>query len=427
MVHAFSSVICRPSLYGRHGSATAGPLCFVLEIQRFSVSSQLLSAIRQPAREAPESGIVEVVNVARGRSDLIPLWVGEGDLPTPTFICAAAEAALRAGETFYTYQRGLPELRQALAAYHGRVYERDFDPERFFVTGSGMHAIQIAVALVAGAGDEVLVPMPSWPNIAAAVGINGGRPVSVPLRFGASGWTLDVEQLAAAITPRTRAIFLNSPSNPTGWVADHATLASILALARKHDLWIISDEVYARFYYGEAGRAPSFHDLASDQDRIIYVNTFSKNWAMTGWRIGWLSAPAKLGQVIENLIQYSNSGVATFAQRAALAALSAEGDAFLAEQIARADAGRQLVRDAVAALPGSRFAEPEGAFYLFFGLDGHPDSRRLAMDLVRDTGLGLAPGSAFGPAGEGFLRLCYARREAHLREGTRRLAEWLSH
>lgn len=391
------------------------------------MSQSLLSALRAPAREAPESGIVEIVNAARGRGDLIPLWVGEGDLPTPRFICEAAETALKDGETFYTYQRGLPELRQALADYHARVYERPFDAERFFVTGSGMQSIQIAVQMIAGSGDEVLVPTPSWPNIAAAVGISGGTPVSVPMSFGNMGWELDIDRLAAAVTPRTRAIFLNSPSNPTGWVADHSTLAAILGLARKHGLWIISDEVYGRFYYGEGGRAPAFHDIADDGDRILYVNTFSKNWAMTGWRIGWISAPAELGQVIENMVQYSTSGVAAFMQRAAIAALSSQGDAFLAEQIARASAGRRIVRDAISRLPGARFAEPEGAFYLFFGLQDHPDSRELAMALVRETGLGLAPGSAFGPAGEGFLRLCYARREDHLIEGTRRLAEWLSH
>ncbi|WP_106751738.1 pyridoxal phosphate-dependent aminotransferase [Pannonibacter carbonis] len=390
------------------------------------MTQSLLNALRAAARQAPESGIVEVVNAARGRADLIPLWVGEGDLPTPEFICEAAAGALKAGETFYTYQRGLPDLRQALADYHARVYERPFDAERFFVTGSGMQSIQIAVQMIVGAGDEVLVPTPAWPNIAAAVGISGGTPVSVPMHFGTLGWTLDLDLLAASVTPHTRAIFLNSPSNPTGWVADHSTLSAILALARKHGLWIISDEVYGRFYYGEGGRAPSLHDIADDSDRILYVNTFSKNWAMTGWRIGWMSAPAELGQVIENMVQYSTSGVAAFMQRAALAALSPQGDAFVAAQIARAEAGRKIICDAISGLPGCRFAEPEGAFYLFFGLDAHPDSRRLAMDLVRETGLGLAPGSAFGAAGEGFLRLCYARRPDHLAEGALRLSRWLA-
>ncbi|ADZ71642.1 pyridoxal phosphate-dependent aminotransferase [Polymorphum gilvum] len=389
------------------------------------MTTSLLAALRAPARLAPESGIVEVVNAARERADLVPLWVGEGDLPTPEFICAAAERSLRDGETFYTYQRGLPTLREALARYHERLYDRPFSPDRFFVTGSGMQAIQIALQMVAGDGDEVLVPSPAWPNFAAAAEVLGARAVPVEMAFSPDGWTLDLERLTAAITPRTRVLFVNSPCNPTGWVAGREILAGMLDVARRHGLWIVADEVYGRFYYGEGGRAPSFYDICEPDDRILFVNTFSKNWAMTGWRIGWLSAPAELGQVVENLIQYSTSGVAAFMQRAATVALD-EGEAFVAEQIARAVRGRDLVCSALDALGQARYAPPAGAFYLFFALDGHPDSRRLALDLATGTGLGLAPGSAFGAGGGAFLRLCFARRVDHLEEGARRIAGWLA-
>ena len=157
-----------------------------------------------------------------------------------------------------------------------------------------MQAIQLAVSAVAGPGDEVIVPTPAWPNCAAAVGIGGAKPVFVTMDFDGSRWRLDLDKLAAAITPATRAIFINSPSNPTGWTATEDELRAILALARKHGLWIFADEVYSRFVY-EGERAPSFYDVAADDDRILYVNTFSKNWAMTGWRIGWISAPPQLG------------------------------------------------------------------------------------------------------------------------------------
>jgi aspartate/methionine/tyrosine aminotransferase len=247
-----------------------------------------LSALRREAREAPDSGIVGVFNYGRGRQGLIPLWAGEGDLPTPQFIADAANRSLAAGETFYTWQRGIPELRAALARYHARQFGRDFAPERFFVTGGGMQAIQIAIAATAGNGAAMLLPTPAWPNFGGAVGIAGAKPVEVPLDFDGTRWTLDIDRLAAAAGPATRAIFVNSPSNPTGWTATEDELRAILAFARSRGIWIIADEVYSRFVFDGAGRAPSFYDVLEEDDLIIFVNTFSKNWAMTVFIIGFL-------------------------------------------------------------------------------------------------------------------------------------------
>ncbi|MEJ8473330.1 pyridoxal phosphate-dependent aminotransferase [Roseibium algae] len=387
--------------------------------------SKIVDGLRLAARSAPESGIVEVITAARDVEHLIPLWVGEGDLPTPAFICEAAKRSLDDGETFYTYQRGIPELREALAGYHSGLYGRDFSSKRFFVTGSGMQAIQIAVQCVAGSGDEVIYPSPAWPNLAAAVEIIGAKAVPVAMDSTDSGWTLDIEKLFAAVTPRTKALFLNSPCNPTGWVAEESVLRNILDEARKRDLWIIADEVYGRFCYGAGGQAPSFYDFCDDEDKILFVNTFSKNWAMTGWRVGWISVPPVMGQVVENLIQYSTSGVPVFSQRAALAAMT-EGRRFLDEQIKRAEYGRQIVLEGLGQDSRIHLSAPDGAFYLFFGVDGFEDSRQLALDLVRGAGVGLAPGSAFGKAGEGYLRLCYARSAAHLEEAVERIVGWLN-
>ncbi|HZY23485.1 MAG TPA: aminotransferase class I/II-fold pyridoxal phosphate-dependent enzyme, partial [Beijerinckiaceae bacterium] len=258
------------------------------------VAMSSVLAIRAEAEHAPESGIVEVANYARGRDGLIPLYVGEGDLSTPAFICEAATRALAAGETFYTWQRGIPDLRQALARYHERLYRRPCDPERFFVTIGGMHALQTAVRMIAGAGDEVVIPTPAWPNFAGALSVVGARAAQVPMTSGETGWQLDLDRLDAAVTARTRAIVVNSPANPTGWTAGLDELAAILSIARRRGLWIVADEIYARFAYDPArmieGRAPSFRDVMEPQDRILFVQTFSKNWAMTGWRIGWLEA-----------------------------------------------------------------------------------------------------------------------------------------
>lgn len=385
----------------------------------------LTDALAPAARMAPESGIVEVATYGRGRDGLIPLWIGEGDTPTPSFICEAATRALAAGETFYTWQRGIPPLREALARYHTMLYGRTFAPQEFYVTGSGMQAIQIVLAMVAGAGDEVVIPTPTWPNAAAAAGIIGARVIEVPMSFGNDGWSLDLERLSAAITGRTRALFVVSPNNPTGWTASRADLSALLALARRHGLWIVADETYARFWYGEGSRAPSFFDVMEPDDRILFVNTFSKNWAMTGWRVGWIAAHPSLGQVIENMIQYATSGVAQFMQRAAVTALE-RGEGFVAHMVERARRGRDIACSALRATGRVRFAEPRGAFYLFFSVDGEPDSRGLALRLVDEADVGLAPGTAFGAGGERFMRLCFARNAEQLTSAMGRLAGAIS-
>ena len=374
----------------------------------------------------PESGIVEVANYGRGREGLIPLWIGEGHRPTPAFIADAATRALAAGETFYSWQRGIPELREAIARYTGRLFGRPFDPERFYVTIGGMHALQMAMRIVSGTGDEVIVPTPAWPNFEAAIEVNGARAVALPMTPGPDGWNFDLGRLEAAVTPRTRAIVINSPSNPTGWTASLDDLERILRLARRHGLWIIADEIYQRFVYdplpgaGE-GRTPSFHDVMSEDDRILFLQTFSKNWAMTGWRLGWLEAPAELGPVIENLVQYTTSGVPAFLQRAAVVALE-EGESLVEEHIALARRNRDIVCEGLRATNVVELPSPPGAFYAFFSVDGVTDTRQLALDLIDHANVGLAPGTAFGAGGSAHLRLCFLRDTALVEEAIGRLA-----
>ena len=399
-----------------------------------AAAPSFLDHVRPEVRALPTSGIVEVFDYGRGRQGLIPLWVGEGDLPTPAFICDAAAAALAAGETFYTYQAGIPELRAAIAGYMEAHYDRPFaggrfGPERFFATIGGMHALQIAVRLAAGTGDEVLVPTPAWPNFGGALAAAGATPVECPMRFeGAADhgrWRLAVEDLEQAVTPRTRALVVNSPSNPTGWTATRHELEELLGFARRHGLWIVADEIYGRFFHGDGPRAPSFHDVMRAEDRVLFAQTFSKNWAMTGWRIGWLEAPPELGPAIESLIQYSTSGVPVATQRAAIAAI-AGGDDLIRTQVRRTRVNRDLLAAALRGTGRLRCALPDGAFYLFCGFDGVSDSRGLALRLVDEAGVGVAPGSAFGAVGEGFVRLCYARRTEDVAEVARRIAAWLA-
>jgi aspartate/methionine/tyrosine aminotransferase len=384
----------------------------------------LASALRAPAREAPVSGIVEIMKYGRARGGVMGLWAGEGDQPTPAFIVEAAHRAMAAGETFYTWQRGLPDLREALARYHARLYGRPFSADEFFVTGSGMQAIQITLAMTATAGSDVIIPTPAWPNAAGATGLIGAHPVEVPMQFGNAGWSLDPERIAAAITDRTRVIVMVTPSNPTGWTATHDDLHAVLALARQHALWIVADETYARFWYGDGERAPSFLDIMNAGDRILFVNTFSKNWCMTGWRMGWIMAHPSLGQVVENMIQYSTSGVAQFMQRAGVVALD-QGEDFVVRQVARARASRDIACEILGRTGRCRFTPPQGAFYLFFSVDGEPDTNALARRLVDEAQVGLAPGTAFGAGGEQFLRLCFARDPKQIHDACERIARVL--
>ncbi|WSH65686.1 pyridoxal phosphate-dependent aminotransferase [Rhizobium ruizarguesonis] len=383
----------------------------------------IVSSLSPRAVAAPESGIVEVVNYARGREGLLPLWVGEGDLATPDFISRAAMDALAAGETFYTWQRGIPELRQALSDYYTRHFGIRLPVEHFHVTGSGMQAIQIAVQALTSPGDELVYLSPSWPNIAAALEISGARSVGVELQFEGGKWAVDLNRIETAITPKTKGIFINTPSNPTGWTATKQDLGDILALARRHDLWIMADEIYARYYF-PGGRAPSFLDVMEEGDKVIFVNSFSKNWSMTGWRVGWIAAPPEMGQVLENLIQYSTSGVAQFMQKGAVAALD-QGDDFVAANIAKATRSRDILCDALVATNRVETLKPDGAIYAFLKIDGVADSRMAALDIVDKTGVGLAPGTAFGRGGELFLRACFLRDPTQVATAAERLCDYI--
>lgn len=384
----------------------------------------LLDHLSPQSRHAPESGIVEVVNYARGRDGLIPLWVGEGDSPTPDFIAKACSDALMAGETFYTWQRGIPELRRALSDYYDRHFAKRLPPEHFYVTGSGMQALKLSIEAVVKPGDEMILLTPAWPNFAAALEISGGKAVSLPLTFAGGSWQLDMDRLADAITPRTVGLFVNSPSNPTGWTASHADLRAIMGLARKHGLWVIADEIYAQYHF-TGSRAPSFLDVMEEGDRILFVNSFSKNWSMTGWRVGWIVAPPEMGQVLENLIQYSTSGVAQFLQRGGVAALD-HGDQFLEANIAKARRSRDILCDALVATNRVETRTPEASLYAFVKIDGVTDSRKTAIDIVDKAGVGLAPGTAFGPGGELFLRACFLREAAVIEEAAARLARYIA-
>ncbi|MBS0518380.1 MAG: pyridoxal phosphate-dependent aminotransferase [Proteobacteria bacterium] len=373
----------------------------------------------------PETPIAEVSQTVFGDPDVVPLWFGESDLVTPDFIRDAAGGGLGAGETFYTWQRGTPELRAALAAYTERLYGIKCPVERITVTTGGMQAILLVCQLLLDPGDNVVIVSPIWPNITSAVKLVHGEPRYVALdRTAEGGWKLDLQRLFDSVDGRTRAIFVNSPGNPTGWTMSREEQGAVLDFARQRGIWIMADEVYARLTYAKRpdGRqvAPSFLELAEPDDPLVVLNSFSKPWAMTGWRIGWLTHPAALGDQFAKLVQINTSGLPAFLQRGAIAALE-KGDGFIAEMVERCHAGRELVFQRLSGLPRITVARPEAAFYAFFSVDGISDTLAFCKKLAKEYKVGLAPGEAFGPGGQGNIRLCFASSAERLSRGLDRI------
>lgn len=395
---------------------------------QFSASTSSSSAplpLRPEVENLDESGIVEVWKLGFSRDDVVGLWVGEGDLPTPDFISDPAIAALKSGETFYSQKRGIPAVRKALADYSAPLYGFRPDEERITLTQGGMNAMIVVLQAFLRPGDRVAIVSPIWPNIVSAVQLMGGEPVQLSLDHGpAGGFELDLNKLEDLLKTGVRALFIATPGNPTGWMLDEAGIAGVLSLTRKYGVWLMTDEVYNRFTY-ERRSAPSFLSQAEPEEPVIAVNSFSKAWAMTGWRLGWIVHPPMLGDVFDKIIEFNTSGAQAFLQYGAVAALK-EGEPFVTEMVERCRRGRDLIYQGLADLPRVTLANPPGAFYSFFKVDGVEDSLAFAKRLVHEVGVGLAPGSAFGPGGEGHLRLCFASSEARLGTALERMRPLLS-
>ncbi|AMP01983.1 aminotransferase class-V family protein [Collimonas arenae] len=384
---------------------------------------------RNVVRQLEASRIREVANVGMGRDDVLPFWFGEPDQVTPAFIRDAAKAALDDGDTFYTHNYGIPPLRAAIAAYLSTLH-RPIDASRVAVTSSGVSALMVLSQLIINPGDRVVAVTPLWPNVAEIPKILGAEVVRVALQFGET-WELDLQQLLDALTPDTRAVLLNSPNNPTGWVMPREQQEAVLAHCRRHGIWIVADDVYERLVYSEQPSserqacAPSFLDIADADDRVISSNSFSKSWLMTGWRLGWLVAPPELMTDIGKLIEYNTSCAPGFVQRAGIVAIE-RGDEIIGNTVTRYRAARDFLYQRLNALPGITAPRPKGAMYLFFRVDGVSDSLVLCKQLVRDAGLGLAPGNAFGTEGEGYVRWCFASSLERLEDGVQRLERFLA-
>ncbi|KVK85954.1 aspartate aminotransferase [Burkholderia cepacia] len=380
-------------------------------------------AARDAVHALRPSLIREVANAGFGVPDMLPFWFGESDRVTPDFIRDAAAAALRDGATFYTHNLGTVPLRDAIAAYvsarHGAT-----SADTVAVTSSGVSALMLAAQLLVGPGERVVAVTPLWPNLVEIPKILGARVECVPLGYGEAGWQLELGRLLAALTPDTRMLLINSPNNPTGWTMSRDDQQAVLAHCRHHGIWLVADEVYERLAFGADG-APSFLDIASRDERVVVVNSFSKAWAMTGWRLGWLIAPAAVMGDLSKLVEYNTSCAPGFVQAAGEVALR-DGESFVQSFVAALRDARDHLVVALRTLPGVEVPPPAGAMYLFLRLPGAADSLAFCKTLVREAGLGLAPGRAFGPEGEGFVRWCYACDPARLDAGVERLRSFLA-
>jgi aspartate/methionine/tyrosine aminotransferase len=387
------------------------------------MKSETPLAARAAVRALAASRIREIYNLGVGMPGLLAFWAGEGDEPTPEFIRRAGQASIEAGEVFYSQNLGIPELREVLAAYVTKLH-RNTKTDEIAVTSSGVNALMLASQLLLDPGDRAVEVVPLWPNLQEIPRILGAQTITVPLRFGEE-WTLDLGELLDALTPRTRAVYINSPNNPTGWTITREAQNAILAHCRRHGIWIVCDDAYERMYYGEGGVAPSFLDIAEPEDRVIGANTFSKSWLMTGWRLGWLVVPPALAPDLAKLIEYNTSCAPVFVQRAGVAAVK-DGEPVVAHSRERFRKARDFLVKELRQIDKLHVSSPSGAMYLFFGIDGMTDSLEFCKRLLRETAVGLAPGSAFGPEGEGYVRWCFASSEARLAEAVARLRRMLA-
>jgi aspartate aminotransferase len=382
-----------------------------------------VTIIRRGIDLLEDSPILEIFREGFRVPGIIPMWAGEPDVPTPAFICDAAARALAEGRTFYSDNRGTPATRQAIAGYHRRVFGVDINDDRIAFTFSGMNAVmQVAQATVT-TGDNAVAITPCWPNVCRALQINNATVREVAMSHGNDGWRLNLDGVFAACDERTRLIYIASPGNPTGWMIERDQAEALLEFCRARQIAILSDEVYHRIVYDRPA-AFSFLQIARPDDPVFVVNSFSKSWAMTGWRIGWLVYPEGCKGAFEKLIQFNTSGGLEFMQAAGIVAIE-QGEDFIASFVEHCRTGRQIVASRLGAMKRMRTIPSPGAFYAMFELEGMTDTLQFCKRAVHEARIGMAPGTSFGKGAETLVRLCYAKSPALLNEAMDRLARFV--
>ncbi len=377
---------------------------------------------RDEIESLEQNGITKVAFKRIDDPKVIPLWFGEGDTVTPDFIREATKKALDDGQTFYSHTRGRPELRNALKAYLDRLYGIDLDERRITVPGAAMLGVTIAAQTALSTGDHGLIVGPVWPNIDSVFRITGADVSYVRQRLTENGWQLTADEIIDGVRPETKAIFVNSPCNPTGWVMSSEEQLKLLEFARRERILIIADEVYHRTVF-DGAHAPSFLTIAREDDPLVVVNGFSKAWAMTGWRIGWVITPVQQETRWTALSECFNTTTNVFCQLGAVAALE-QGEDFVREQQAQFARGRELVDAAFGNHPLIDYVSPAGAFYAFPKVKGCTDSMAFAEGVLAEEDVGIAPGYTFGPGNDAHFRVCFAQSLDRLEEGLARIVRF---
>ena len=389
--------------------------------------------MRKTVIDLEESRIREVANAGMERSDVLAFWFGESDEVTPDFIRQAAIDSLQKGETFYSHNLGLPELREAISRYMSKLHPQNggIKTDRLAVTSGGVSALMLAAQTLVDPGDEVVAITPVWPNLIEQPKILGANLKYVSLRPVNGVWALNMDALKAAVTSKTRMLIVNAPNNPTGWTLAPAEQKALLEHCRQTGTWILADEVYERLYYEPTanGCAPSFLDVAAEDDKLVVIHSFSKSFLMTGWRLGWMVMPPGMTAQVGKVVEFNTSCASVFTQRAGIVALERTADV-TPRVVAHLKQCRDTLIPLLKALPGVEVQPAKGGMYAFFRLPadvpGADDSLAIAKRLVAEAGLGLAPGSAFAPEAQGWLRWCFASKDLkRLELGVERLSSWL--
>jgi aspartate aminotransferase len=387
-----------------------------------------MPSVAPSVENVPYSRIRELAEIAMSIDGVLRLYFGESNLPTPDYIKQAAIAAMQSGYTFYTENAGLPSLRRTLAAHYRAQQGVELDPaSEIVITASGVQALNVAIRCALDPGDEALLLTPAWPNGSSIVAMANAVAVQIPQPLCKGRYRVDFEALEAAVSPRTRLLVYISPSNPLGWVATDEEQTGLLGFARRHNLWLLADEVYDRLYFSGpsfGAPVPSILCKATRDDAVMVVHSFSKSYCMTGWRLGYLIARRDLATKAAQLNEFIVSHAPSFTQKAGETAL-AQGEPEILCMLDRLRQNRDFCLDALAAMPRVTVPKPDGAFYVFPRIDGLADSFDFCKRLLVETRVGLAPGVAFGAGGEGSVRICYAAERAILEPAMERLGKFL--
>ena len=364
--------------------------------------------MRKIIEELESSPIRNIANSAIDNKDVIPLWFGETDIVTPKFISDSMKVALDEGHTFYTTNHGVPELVESISQYSSHLHNKIILKNRIMITAAGMNALMIAAEAIVNPNEKIICVTPVWPNFMRCVQIMGGQIIEIPLLLSEreNKWQLNLEEIEKNISD-VKGIYINSPNNPTGWMMEKKEQEKILEICRKNKKWIIADEVYERIVYNRKV-APSFLDIAAEKDLLIVVNSFSKSWAMTGWRLGWITIPENTLNLFEKLNEFNIASPAAPVQHAGITAIK-EGENFILNMMSKLSNARNIAINNLTSFSLVELPYPNAAFYAFFRVKGVKDSELFCKETLKQTGVGLAPGTAFGKDTNNWLRICYAK------------------